>query len=326
MKALLVHRDPELPSARIRILQLAPYLEERGIACELERWPETLAAKLKLRRRGRAADVVVLQKKLPTMLDARIFAGARLVFDYDDAIMFRDRPKNGSYESRARRVRFNRIAGMSRGLIAGNRYLASFAPHDRVIIAPSPVPHEVPRRKHRDVDCLRIGWVGMGRNLGTLDALRPALTALAERIPFVLAVISNAPYPASSAFAVEHVPWSLETQDAEVARLDVGVMPLDTESPFTRGKCSYKLLQYLAASVPCVASPVGMNNEVIRPGVNGLLAERTEDWIEALSRLAASSELRAALGRAGRRDVEVGYTYPVIADRWAEFLRAVSRS
>jgi glycosyltransferase involved in cell wall biosynthesis len=317
VKALLVYQDPELPSSRIRILQMAPHLEARGISCELARWPDGIRDKLALRSRARTADVVLLQKKLPAMIDARIFSGTRLVFDYDDAIMFRDRPKNGSFESRSREVRFNRIARMSHGLIAGNRYLASFAPHDRVLIAPSPVPHEVPRRRHAVTDAIRVGWVGHSKNLSELDALRPVFSALAPR--FSLTVISNEPY---RGFPVTSIPWSLATQDEEVAKLDVGIMPLDTASPFTRGKCSYKLLQYFAAEVPCVASPVGMNAEVVRHGENGFLASTAEEWIDALERL-ASVELRAALGAAGRRDVEASYTYPALADRWAEFLRKI---
>jgi hypothetical protein len=318
LKALLVYQDPALPSSRIRILQLAPHLEQRGIACELVRWPRTVADKLRLRARARAAEVVILQKKLPTLIDAQIFAGARLVFDYDDAIMFRDREKRGSFESRARRIRFNRMVEMSTGLIAGNEYLASFASGRPILVAPSPVPHEVPQKRHAPQTELRIGWVGLGRNLSALLPLRPVFEALKGTAR--LTVISNERF---DGFPNRHIPWSLEAQDAAVAELDVGIMPLDVDSPFTRGKCSYKLLQYMAAGVPCVASPIGMNTEVIRPGDNGFLAHTTSEWIARLSELCASAELRAQLGASGRRDVEARYTYPAIADRWTQFLTSL---
>jgi len=314
LKALLVYQNEELPSSRIRIIQMAPHLEAHGISCEVIRWPDRIGDKLALGRRAKGTDIVVLQKKLPAFLDAHLLSGAPLVFDYDDAIMFRDRPKNGSFDSRSRRIRFNRITRMSRGLIAGNRYLASFAPIDRVLIAPSPVPHEVPIKQHRETAKLRIGWVGLGKNLGALDMLRPVFAAL-DVTPVV---ISNQRY---SGFPNEHVPWSLASQDELVAELDIGIMPLDADSPFTRGKCSYKLLQYFATGVPCIASPVGMNAEVIRPGENGLLASTTEEWIAAI-RTMSSTEKRAAMGAAGRRDVETSYTYPVIAERWSQFLKA----
>ena len=129
---------------------------------------------------------------------------------------------------------------------------------------------------------------------------------------------------AAADFPVEHVPWSLARQDAAVAELDIGIMPLDENSPFTRGKCSYKLLQYMAAGVPCVASPVGMNAEVVESGENGFLASTPAEWSEAFERLASSTELRERLGRAGRRRIEASHTYPATADRWATFLRELN--
>jgi hypothetical protein len=318
VRALLIYQDPELPSSRIRILQLAPHLESRGITCELIRWPDRLSDKLRLRASLAQYDVVVLQKKLLTLLDAQLLSSARLIFDFDDAIMFRDRPKHGTYDSRARRIRFNRMVKKSRGMVAGNRYLADQAAHPRILIAPSPVPDQVPQRQHSEREPLRVGWVGLGRNLAALDPLRPAFEALAGRIELV--IISNERY---AGFPNEHVPWSLAEQDARVAELDAGIMPLAGDSPFTRGKCSYKLLQYMAAGLPCVASPVGMNCEVIDPS-NGFLASTTEEWIDALQRL-TQVELRARLGAAGRRKIEAEHTYDVFADRWAEFLKRVHR-
>src|SRR5690606_28079136 len=112
--------------------------------------------------------------------------------DYDDAIPFRDRPKRGSFTSRTRRTRFDRVVEMSAGVIAGNRYLASLAPDARVLIAPSPVPHEVPIREHQPTDRLRVGWIGLGKNLVNLEVVTGALSALRDVVTLV--VVSNEPF------------------------------------------------------------------------------------------------------------------------------------
>jgi glycosyltransferase involved in cell wall biosynthesis len=182
------------------------------------------------------------------------------------------------------------------------------------------VPHEVPIREHRESRRLRVGWVGLGKNLRNLDAVAGALAARADRIEVV--VISNERY-AHEGLEVTHVPWSKDTQEAEIASLDAGIMPLAEDTPFTRGKCGYKLLQYMAAGVPCIASPVGMNRVLIHDGENGFLASSPEAWIAAIDAL-GSVERRAELGARGRRTVLAEYTYPIQADRWASFLRALA--
>ena len=123
--------------------------------------------------------------------------------------------------------------------------------------------------------------------------------------------------------SIEHIPWSLATQERDLASLDVGVMPL-ADSPWSRGKCAYKLLQYMAAALPVVASPVGMNTQVLVDGENGLAAASEDQWVEALTRLVCDPALSERLGAAGRRTAE-RYGYPATAARWDPFLRRLAR-
>ena len=188
---------------------------------------------------------------------------------------------------------------------------------------PSAVPHRVPQRaEHATQGRLRVGWIGGAKNLSSIKPIEEALRRAASRHDFILTIISNEGYTIDGVEA-ELVPWSLERQEAEVAKLDVGIMPLE-DSPWSRGKCAYKGLQYMAAGVPVIASRVGMNTEVIRSGENGLLVGNTEEWVEALDRLLSDASLREALGGAGRRTVEADYTYDVLAKRLADFLRSVA--
>ncbi|MCK6552788.1 glycosyltransferase, partial [Myxococcota bacterium] len=279
-RILFVHQDDRLPSSRIRIVELLPHLAAEGLEVASARYPRTRAEKRALFSSLSAFDAVVLQKKLPSFVDAWRWSRAPIpiVFDFDDAIMLRDRPKHGRWTSATRRRRFDRIARMSSGLVAGNAYLASFVPADKpVLVLPSPVPHDVPQRTHGDAGPLRVGWLGTGKNLVTLDAIRRALGEVHRRRPFVLSIVSDwAPqYPELD---VEWLPWSISAERDGVARFDVGVMSLSGESPWDKGKCSYKLLKYMAAGVPVVASKVGMNEEVVSPA-SGVLVTSEAEWI-----------------------------------------------
>jgi glycosyltransferase involved in cell wall biosynthesis len=119
---------------------------------------------------------------------------------------------------------------------------------------------------------------------------------------------------------LEHRQWSLERQPADLAGLDLGVMPLP-DDPWTRGKSGYKLLQYFAAGVPAVASPVGVNAELLAQG-RGLAATTPAAWSTALTELIEDADGRRQRGALARTFVEQRYSY----QRWAPELAALLRS
>jgi hypothetical protein len=119
------------------------------------------------------------------------------------------------------------------------------------------------------------------------------------------------------------VRWTAESEGEAVASFDVGIMPLAVDEEWSRGKCAYKLLQYMAAGVPAIGSDVGMNAELIASGSNGLLARTADDWTQGLLTLAADPELRVRLGRAGRETAQA-YGYAAVADRLAELVAGVA--
>jgi glycosyltransferase involved in cell wall biosynthesis len=122
---------------------------------------------------------------------------------------------------------------------------------------------------------------------------------------------------------VVNVRWTREREADTVASFDAGIMPLALEDPWSRGKCAYKLLQYMAAGVPAVGSDVGMNADLIQSGRNGMLARSAGDWVAALEALARDLVLRTRIGRAGRETVRE-YGYPAVADRLAAFVSRVA--
>jgi hypothetical protein len=119
---------------------------------------------------------------------------------------------------------------------------------------------------------------------------------------------------------IEHRPWSLATEAADLASFDIGIMPLP-DTDWARGKCGYKILQYFSAGVPAVASPVGVNSELIGSD-RGLLAASTTDWHSALERLIDDAAERRERGAAAREFVEREYSY----QRWAPELAALLHS
>jgi hypothetical protein len=329
MKVLMIHPGEDLPSSRIRILAAIPHLEHLGVEATARTYPRGLTARRRLLREANAHDVVVVHYKLPSVADGVLWRRLRppLVFDFDDALPFRRLPRNGSHASRSRRLRFELAGAVADAFACGSAHLAGLVERTAkpVRILPSPVPVDVPQRGDAPPDGpARIGWIGGRGNLESLARLGGTLGTLAERHDLFVSVIADASLELPGC-RVEHVPWTLEGQAAALARLDVGVMPL-VDTPWNRGKCAYKLLQYMAAGVACVASPVGMNAELIVPEENGLLADGEEEWARALGRLLDDADLRRRLGRAGRATVEGTYDYASVAKRWLEFFESLSEA
>ncbi len=326
MKLLLLPLDPGLASSRLRIVELAPHLEARGIECDVETYPRTFGAQRALRRRASEYDAVVVQKRLPSRFEAGPWrvTGVPCLFDFDDALPFRQRPKHGSHESATRRRRFARILRLADAFVCGNANLATLVGETNkpVEVIPTAVPVDVPRHEHlAEPAPLRVGWIGGQGNLEDLERLRGPLAAVARTHPLELVVISDAPWDAADV-PVRHVPWSLAGQADALASLDVGLMPL-ADNAWNRGKCAYKLLQYMAAGVCAIGAPVGMNAQLIEHGRNGLLARDDDEWTEVLRQAATDAALRGRLGAAGRATVERDYSFAAVAERWARLLERV---
>ncbi len=272
-------------------------------------------------------DALIIQKKLPCLLDAFFWRQkkAPLIFDFDDAISLRDNPERGAWHSRTRTIRFGRALGIADAVVGGNDYLLSLCQgfNGKCMALPSPVPFPVPSREQfPENSVVRIGWLGSRGNLRELALLKGVLQRLSKRREFVLTVISDAEFQ-SEGVQVENIPWTLSGQEEALAQLDIGLMPL-ADTPWTRGKCSYKLLQYMAAALPALASGVGMNKEVIRHGENGFLATGDDEWERLLEKLLDNAALRRQLGKAGQQSIKENFTYEICARKLLSFCEEVA--
>jgi glycosyltransferase involved in cell wall biosynthesis len=192
---------------------------------------------------------------------------------------------------------------------AGNEVLAAVArpaAHD-IVILPTSIDTSVYRASTASAaDPPTIAWIGSPENLIYLEMIRPALARLAARHPALKLRVICSQFPDWPEIHVERIAWSAQTEAESLAAAHIGVMPL-TDDAWSRGKCAFKLLQYMAASLPCVASPVGANTEAVLDGVNGFHARSVDEWELTLERLIVSADLRARCGANGHAHVEKRY-------------------
>lgn len=298
----------------MRLLVLTHRFEDPSFRVRWGRFLDVLGAEAReipARGRGevfrlaREAETVVLHRRLLTALDfARLRRAARrLVYDFDDALLYRPSPP---FRSRLRERRFFRAVAGADLVLAGNRNLATIARlrARRVLVVPTTV--EIPSAPRPPLlpDPTAV-WIGQRPTLPYLEPLVGAVRDAGYR----LRVIADAAPPGA-----ELVPWSLGTEYARLAECHVGLAPLPSD-PFARGKCGYKLLQYYAAGLPAVASPVGVHRTLAEGGA--LLARTPAEWTAALRLLLDEGGLR---GPKGRAFVERRYAAPALAERLKRIL------
>jgi len=332
---LFVLKSDYTPSARIRFLDLLPFLDERGVAYEVAYLPKSNAERKRLFKRGAAFDAVVLQKRLPSLWDFKTLRknAKKLAFDFDDAVHLKNASPSTNeqdYKSATRARRFKRIISSVDLVIAANNVLAeAAAPFVRgaeTAVLPSSVdtsPFQPPNPERPLSDPPVVGWVGTKVAATHLLHFAPALRAAREKTDFTLRIVSNEKFEIPG-LNVENVEWTLEGEPEEISRFDIGIMPLSND-PYSRGKSSYKLLQYMAAGVPAVASAVGMNVEVAgKDGRNAELAETPDEFAAKLAELLDNPAKRATLAVNGKKEVETKYSRGAVGKQFAEIMERLA--
>ena len=255
--------------------------------------------------------------------------GKPIVFDYDDAIFH-------MYDSSGNRVVRALLGRKLKPLLSraslcccGNRYLLEYASRysPDTMLLPTVVDTEVylPVQPRPPSAPVTIGWIGSPSTWRYVRPLLPLLRELAESRGVRVRIVGAGPGARADAFeGLDLVEWSEESEVDEVRAMDVGIMPLPDDI-WARGKCGYKLIQYMACALPVVAAPVGVNCEIVVPGANGFLAENEGEWRDALVRLIDEAELRRTLGEAGRRRVEELYSLQAHAPKLVAAIKSLAR-
>jgi len=318
---LFFAKAPQRPSFRFRVEQMLPAFAARGHACQIVFESDGWVACAQELLSGRY-DVVFVQKQtLPSPLLALLRARVRtLVYDVDDAIMF---DLAGRLE-RTRSARFGEMARAAERVMCGNQVLAREveALGGKPVIVPTSIDTERFHPREREARAAMrpartvIGWTGSRTNNAFLSDLFPVLARLGDSIELRILSCCETGFEYARLGRVQYTftKWTPDNEVGEVARFDIGVMPLP-DSAWTRGKCGLKALQYMALGVPALASPVGANCEVIADGETGFLPNGDDAWHEALARLVVEPALRARIGAAGRARTEASYSLAAVGPR-----------
>lgn len=353
MKILaLVKYGERAASTRQRLLQFKTYLGDRGIDFTYspllgDDYVRTLATSEKfswlriagsyLRRAWmlisfRNYDVLWIHYELFPYLGGfaerlAFVAGKPVVYDFDDATFHQ---YNHHTSPLVRHLLARKLEPLLRQVSAcscGNAYLKAYAVQycSRSTIIPTVVDTTVfvPKlHSQPSSGKVVIGWIGSPTTWTYVVSLVPVLRQLVDEMDVVIRIVGAGANAAGIA-EFEFVEWSEETEVSELQKMDIGIMPLPDE-PWARGKCGYKLIQYMACGLPVVASPVGVNTEIVIHGENGFLATNDEEWRDSLVRLSTDPELCRAMGAAGRAKIEAEFSLKVHAPRLVELLNLVS--
>jgi glycosyltransferase involved in cell wall biosynthesis len=311
--------------------RIAPYLaglEARGIGTEVLELPRSPWERRRRLRSARGADGVLLHRKTLTAWDsAALGHRGPLIYDFDDAVMIQARRPDRLHAARLRR--FARTMRRATLVVAGNPTLADAARSAgarRVEVVPTGLDtgRYEPKREYATGEPLRLVWIGSRSTLKQLATFRAALEAIGRAMPeALLRVIADAPLEVSG-LTVENVAWASQTEAHLLAESDIGIAPLP-DTLYARGKCGFKVLQYMAAGLPVVASPVGVNADYVEDGRTGFRAERVEEWVEAVRRLGADAALRERMGRAGRERVRREFDFAVLGPRVCDLIEEALR-
>jgi glycosyltransferase involved in cell wall biosynthesis len=362
MKAILflVPHPIDCSDYRYRAQQFVPYLESAGYRCVI--WPfSTSGLYAALQSKGQLAtkvlhmlfctmrrileiatvsrfDLVVINREVfpffaPLAEKLVLRSNARVVFAFDDAIhvghhdisqfnhawLYKFKYGNGIEEILRRSIH----------VVAGNRILADYARqfNAHVSVVPTVVDCSlyVPRQPRKNgTEPITVGWIGSRSTFHHLFDIEPALKRLAEANP---GKVCFRAFGYSKGHLdlpdFESLPFRLDGEVEYLGSIDIGIMPLpDTE--WTRGKCAFKAIQYMAMGIPTVASPVGITGDIVRHDVNGLLATSIDDWFNSLNRLVNDGELRRRLGLRGRRTIQDSYSLQAWGPRIASLFDQLS--
>ena len=340
-------------SSRVRFYQYYPYLESKGFKIisapffENEyvhnlyagrKTPFSTILKAYLTRietltSTKKTDLIWVEKEvlpwLPFGIEA-IFLSRKIpcVVDYDDAVFHRYDLHSNPLVQRMLGHKIDKIMHSASSVIAGNTYIANRAKEAGAIhvdILPSVVDVNQYKIKRPDADkVFKIGWIGAPVTVKYLNLIHDALFELSQESPVRLVLVGVGTLSPFPDIPTELIPWSEEFERTVNQKFDVGIMPL-VDNPFERGKCGYKLVQYMAGGLPVIASPVGVNRKIVEPDVNGYLADSPPEWLASFRELRDNPQKRLKMGNAGRQKAETQYNLQITAPKLLNLLENATR-
>lgn len=354
MRILALPRYERLgSSSRVRFYQYFPYLQSQGVeitsaaffddeyvrslyagrSVGLAKIVLTYIRRLLILVRSAQYDLLWIEKELFPWLPAWFegllrWFGIPYVVDYDDAVFHRYDMHRSAVVRSLLGKKIDHVMNHASLVIVGNEYLAERARQAgarRIEYLPSVVEVSgYTLHKERTDPPLRIGWIGSPVTAPYLREVEATLSTLSQEHDIHVTLIGAGTVAPFAKIPTTVLPWNETVEQSVGERFDVGIMPL-VDGPFERGKCGYKLVQYMAGGIPVIASPVGVNRHIVEPGINGYLAASTDEWLDALRSLIRDEGLRSRLGKAGRRKAEEMYNLLITGPKLLQFLSSVQK-
>ena len=325
MKVLFLIQGFSVAASRYRVLQYLPYLKSKGVEAKVGLYPRTIKENIRFFNDLPNYDMVFLQRKRfnqPRLALLRRRA-RRIVYDFDDAVMYRN-SKAEDPISQTRRRRFVQMIRASDFVIAGNDYLKrQVLPFNlSVDVIPTVIDQDryslkaYPIRK----EGVTLGWIGDHGSIHYLEKMKPIFERIGKQYPYVELKIVCDTFFDCEGIKVIKKQWNSEEEVADLHSFDIGLMPL-VDDPWSLGKCGLKIIQYQGVGVPVVCTPVGTNKDLVEEGASGFYAMTPEEWEEKLSTLIEDPLLREKMGREGRKRVLEAYTVESCAPRLLSILQ-----
>jgi len=325
MKVLFLIQGYSVAASRYRVLQYIPYLESCGVEAVVSLYPRTLKENIQIFGALFQYDVVFLQRKRfnQPRLGLLRRRAKRIIYDFDDAVMYRNSSSKDPV-SKSRRRRFVQMIQASDFVIAGNEFLrGEVLPfHSNVEVLPTVIDQDRYRPKDypANQEKVTLGWIGDHGSIHYLEEMRPVFERIGQRHPHAQLKIVCDIFFECKQIPVVKKEWRFEEEVADLQSFDVGLMPL-VEDPWSWGKCGLKIIQYQGVGLPVVCTPVGINRDLVEDGVNGFYASTPEEWEERLSSLIENGPLRETMGREGRKKVLENYTLQACGPRLLSILK-----
>ena len=354
---ICLHRPNRSPGQRYRYEQYIPFLEKNGYSFDRSPllsekddrifystgkyfqkfliWLKTWRIRRKDLQRMNNYDIIFIYRDAmvtgSTYFERKFSESkAKLVYDFDDAIWLESISKaNRKFAFLKNPAKTGKIIGLCDLVFAGNPYLAQYAKkfNANVVIVPSTIDTSVytPATSKEENGKICIGWTGSPHTIKHFMIAIPALKKIKEKFgdKVVFKIIGDKNYYCTE-LDTQAQPWVAATEVEDLSKLDIGIMPLPDDE-WEKGKCGMKGLQYMGLAIPAVMSPVGVNTDIIKDGINGFLPRTEEEWVNRLSMLVEDKSLREKIGKAGRQTVVDKYSVEAWKQKYLDNFNKLTR-
>ncbi|MBP7496402.1 MAG: glycosyltransferase family 4 protein [Bacteroidales bacterium] len=350
---IVAHRLGRSPGQRFRFEQYLKYLEESGFNYEISNFLnekddkifyskgkyfkkfiillKSIRQRLKDIKRANEFDIIFIYRDA-IMIGSTYFekqfskSKARVIFDFDDAIWYPETSQGNSNLSFLKKPsKTGRIIELSDLVFAGNSYLADYAlqynKNVRIVPTTIDINYYIKKERKKSDNKICIGWTGTSTTLKHYELIIPVLKRIKDKYgdKIYFKLISDQPL-LTKELEIENTKWDKETEIEDLSYIDIGIMPLPDDK-WSKGKCGFKGLQYMALEIPALMSAVGVNNEIIQDGINGFLAKNDEEWYNKLCLLLNSPELRKNIGLKGRQTIVEKYSCQALKEKYIEYFK-----